>query len=250
MPTGTVSFKDGATTLPGGTAVALNAAGTAVLVVGKSTLTLGAHNFTAVYNPNTGFTTSTSSAIPFTITLALPANFSKPSAGAARVGVASTCNPGGWTYAGIFTYTWWQRANAASAWTAFASTASTAALPASYAAHQVKCQVVAYNPVGASVSAESAPVSVTLGAASRAVVRSRIIGKVKVGVALTAYRGVWTPAPTRYLYVWKIGTTVVSRTTKFRPAAKYKGKYLVLTVSALRTGYLTGVSTTARVRIA
>jgi hypothetical protein len=58
VPTGTVTFMDGATQL--GTPVTLTSAGTAAFT--SSTLTVGPHTITAKYNGDTNFTASTSSA--------------------------------------------------------------------------------------------------------------------------------------------------------------------------------------------
>ena len=57
-PTGTVTFKDGSTTL--GSPVALSG-GTAT--ISTSQLAVGSHSITAVYGGDTNFTTSTSSAL-------------------------------------------------------------------------------------------------------------------------------------------------------------------------------------------
>src|SRR5207244_5281932 len=62
VPGGTVSFKDGATTLA---TVAVDATGHAAYVT--SALTVGSHTITAVYSGNTNYNTSTSSAITQTV---------------------------------------------------------------------------------------------------------------------------------------------------------------------------------------
>ena len=58
LPTGTVTFRDGTTTLGTGT---LNGAGQATFTT--STLSVGTHSITAVYAGDTNFTTSTSAAL-------------------------------------------------------------------------------------------------------------------------------------------------------------------------------------------
>src|SRR5207302_6439180 len=60
-PTGTVTFKDGATTLGTGTL----SSGTATFAT--STLSVAAHSITAVYGGDTNFTGSTSSALTQTV---------------------------------------------------------------------------------------------------------------------------------------------------------------------------------------
>jgi hypothetical protein len=61
-PTGTVTFRDGSTTLGTGT---LNGAGQATFT--SSTLGVGAHSITAVYGGDTSFNTSTSAALAQTV---------------------------------------------------------------------------------------------------------------------------------------------------------------------------------------
>ena len=58
IPTGTVTFLDGSTTLGTGT---LNGSGIATF--STSALTVGSHSITVVYGGDTDFTTSTSSAL-------------------------------------------------------------------------------------------------------------------------------------------------------------------------------------------
>ena len=241
-PTGTVTFKDGVTTLKAD--VPVDASGQATYTVGKSTLSLGNHSFTAEYTPSGNFTASTSSAVAYSITLALPAALVGASAGAARVGVAASCNPGSWTYAGDFSYAWFLDA----AVTPFATAQSSGVLPAAHVGHKVKCVVTAFNPAGSTVST-SAQVTVAAGAASVAKTRAKILGTLLVGKTLTAYRGVWSPAPTSYLYQWKRGATIVSKTAAYKTTKLDRGKTLVLYVFAVRAGYLTGVSASLPVKI-
>jgi hypothetical protein len=241
-PTGTVTFKDGATTLQAG--VAVDASGVATYSVPQSTLSLGSHSFTAEYTPSGNFVASTSSAVAYSISLAKPGVIVGASAGTARVGAASTCNAGSWTYAGGFTYEWFLDA----AVTPFASTQSSGILPAAYVGHKMTCVVTAFNPAGSTIST-SAQVTVAAGAASKATTRAKIVGSLLVGKTLTAYRGVWTPAPTTYSYVWKRGATIISKTASYKTKAIDKGKSLVLYVYAARTGYLTGVSVSLPVKI-
>jgi hypothetical protein len=241
-PAGTVAFKDGVTTLAA--AVAVNATGVATYSIPPSTLAIGNHSFSAEYTPSGSFNGSTSSAVSYAVTLPKPGVIVGASAGAARVGVASTCNAGSWTYAGGFTYAWFLDA----AVTPFATTASSGILPAAYYNHKVKCVVTAFNPSGSTAST-AAQVTVAAGAASRATTRPKILGTLLVGKILSAYKGVWSPAPTSYSYVWKRGTLIVSRATTYKTTSLDKGKYLTLTVSAVRAGYLTGVASSLPVKI-
>ncbi len=94
VPTGTVTFKDGATTL-----------GTATLVSGKasytnSALTAGAHSITASYAGDAGDNASTSSAVTVTITAAVPAAPTAVTAvaGNAQVTLSWTASSGATSY--------------------------------------------------------------------------------------------------------------------------------------------------------
>ena len=70
IPSGTVSFKDGATILSSAT---LDATGTTTYLI--NTLSIGAHSITAVYSGDANFATSTSNALAITINAANPADF-------------------------------------------------------------------------------------------------------------------------------------------------------------------------------
>jgi hypothetical protein len=70
VPTGTVTFMDGSTTLGAGT---LNASGTATYTT--SSLAVGSHSIVASYGGNSSYSTSQSSAVSVTITSPAPADF-------------------------------------------------------------------------------------------------------------------------------------------------------------------------------
>ena len=250
-PTGTVVFKDGATVL--GAAVTLDTTGassTAVFTVPANTLGLGSHSFTAEYTPASAaaYNASMSTAVAYSVTISTlpaPQNVKPATIGAARVGVADTCNTGVWVFAWNYSYAWYLDASA----TPFSTSATTGLLPASYVGHKVKCVVTASSPGNAPVTSTSAQATVAAGAASVAKTKAKITGTPKVGKVLTAYKGVWSPAPTSYQYVWKRGSTIVGRSATYKATKADKGKTLVLYVYAVRTGYLTGVSVSAGVKI-
>jgi len=121
-------------------------------------------------------------------------------------------------------------------------------LPASYVNHVVSCVVTAKNP-GGQASASSAKAKVAAGAASRNTVRPKIVGSLAVGRVLVASRGTWVPAATTYLYVWKRGAVIVSKSAKYKTTARDKGKTLVVYVYAVRAGYVTGAAVSVAVRI-
>ncbi len=87
VPTGTVTFKDGATTLGTGT---LDGTGKATLTT--STLAVGAHTITAAYSGAATFSTSTSSAFALTITAAPASDFSITLSPATATVARSTTN--------------------------------------------------------------------------------------------------------------------------------------------------------------
>jgi hypothetical protein len=245
-PTGSVDVKEGATTLA--SAAVDPTTGNATAIVSGAALAFGSHTFSAAYVATGNFTSSsTTTSVTYTATLPAPSSLTAPSIGAARVGVADVCTAGTWLWAGGYAYSW--KLDAA----AFASTATTVKLPATALGHKVSCTVVASNPTG-STPLTTAQVTVAPGAAPIATTRAKILGTPKVGKVLTASKGVWTVSPvtpttSTYAYVWKIGSKIVSKAATYKPIATYKGKLLTLTVSAVRGGFLTGVSTSLSVKI-
>ncbi|MBI1378680.1 MAG: hypothetical protein GC157_14550 [Frankiales bacterium] len=245
-PTGAVSVKADGTEVGTGT---LDGSGEAVVTIPASTLTIGDHTLTADYAGNASFNaSSTASGTAYSITLAAPADVSAPTVGGARVGAASTCTAGVWTYAGTYSYAWYLD----SATTPFATTARTAALPAGYAGHRVTCTVTATNPAG-SASASSAAVKVALGAAPRATVRPSILGLYRgyalVGRTVKARVGSWSPRPSRYAYTWKVNGHVVSHRSSLRIGTAWRGKTLVLVVTTVKPGYATGAASSRGARV-
>lgn len=241
IPTGTVAITESASTYGSAT---VDASGNATVTIPASVLSVGAHSFTAAYTHSGSFGDSTSTPSSYAITLAVPANVSLPTISGARVGVASTCSAGTWTYAGTYSYAWYLDASV----TPFATTVTSGVLPASYVNHVVSCVVTAKNP-GGQATASSAKAKVAPGAASRNTVRPKIVGSLAVGRVLVASRGTWVPAATTYLYVWKRGAVIVSKTAKYKTTARDKGKTLVVYVYAVRAGYVTGAAVSVAVRI-
>ncbi|MGI8310858.1 Ig-like domain repeat protein [Saccharopolyspora hattusasensis] len=109
IPTGTVTFKDGATTL--GTA-ALIGGGVAILTVSNLSVSGGPHSLTAVYSGDATYATSTSAPVTLTITAAAtmtsltssanPSVFGQPVTFTATVTLTP---PGGGTPTGSVTFT-------------------------------------------------------------------------------------------------------------------------------------------------
>ena len=85
VPTGTVTFKDGATTL---STVTLNSSGIAVLA--KASFTAGNHTITAVYSGNTDLLTSTSPAVTLSVKAAATTTKVTSSANPSKAGKSVT----------------------------------------------------------------------------------------------------------------------------------------------------------------
>jgi len=102
-PTGTVTFKDGSTTI--GSAVAVSGTGVAAMTI--STLSAGTHSITANYSGDGNFNASSSSAQTLTVN-ATPFTVTVPAAVSASIGAATslytvTVTPGSAGYSGVVT---------------------------------------------------------------------------------------------------------------------------------------------------
>ncbi|MFF4901085.1 Tat pathway signal protein [Streptomyces sp. NPDC001068] len=80
----------------------------------------------------------------------------------------------------------------------------------------------------------------------------KITGTAKVGAKVTAATGSWSAAPTSYTYQWKADGKAVSGATaaSYTVPASLLGKKLTVTVTAVRSGWLSGSATSAAVTIA
>ncbi|MDH6218439.1 Tat pathway signal protein [Streptomyces pseudovenezuelae] len=80
----------------------------------------------------------------------------------------------------------------------------------------------------------------------------KITGTAKVGAKVTAAPGSWSAAPSSYTYQWKADGTTISGATAstYTVPASVVGKKLSVTVSALRSGWLSGTATSAAVTVA
>ncbi len=242
VPAGTVQFQVDGVAL--GSPVALTA-GTASLSV--AALAQGLRNLTAVYTPSAGsFTASTSAIVGFTVNASVP-TVVRPTVltGLARVGYVLTCSRGEFTNASTYSYEFLRNGVSVQ----FSSTVATRKMGASDVGVAFACRVIAASAGGALSSSTSAGLRVAAGKASVVKTRAAILGKRYVGQRLTAYRGVWSPAPTAYKYVWKRGAKIVSRGSFYKATRADRGKLVVLYVYAVRTGYLTGVSSSLAVRV-
>jgi len=276
-PAGTVTFSDGstdpATSL--GAASYNTATGVASLNIGKPDD--GAHHYIATFTPTdtasfSGDYNNDSSLTnpPLDVVIVpLPSVFSAPTvSGTAKVNSTVACSRGVWSNASTYSYAWYYGATTATVTTQFFTSASTSSvtLPAVTGGKYVKCQVKGANISGPTDSAPSANVKISLGSAPTiksptTTNRPKISGVAKVGKVLTAVKGTWSPTGTyTYSYVWKrypklvsgkpAGTAVKVGTAKtYKAVVKDKAKYLVLTITATRSGYSPGIQSSVPLKI-
>lgn len=88
--------------------------------------------------------------------------------------------------------------------------------------------------------------------AMRAATRPSIIGTARVDNILKASPGTWTATPTSYAYRWYANGAPISGATasSYKLTAKYLGKSITVAVTAKRSGWLPGTSTSAGKKVA
>ncbi|MGW3556019.1 hypothetical protein ACWDNT_01360 [Streptomyces sp. NPDC000963] len=167
--------------------------------------------------------------------------------GTAVVGGRVTASAGSWSPSGAsYTYQW--RANGV----AIAGAATAAyALPASLQGKQLSVAVTARaagQPTATSVSAAT----VVKGPAPGATRAPAVSGTVRVGGRVTAVVGTWSPAPTSYAYQWRANGVAIAGATAaaYTLPASVVGKKLTVTVTAHRTGHLSGSAASAGYTVA
>ncbi|RYG57010.1 MAG: hypothetical protein EON56_03215 [Alphaproteobacteria bacterium] len=71
-----------------------------------------------------------------------------------------------------------------------------------------------------------------------------MLGTAKVGRILTCSKGTWSPAATSYKYQWFRGTTALRGkvASTYKTVAADKGKLVTCKVTALKTGYTSGLA--------
>ncbi|WP_179199928.1 hypothetical protein [Streptomyces sp. NRRL B-24572] len=167
--------------------------------------------------------------------------------GTAVVGGKLTASAGSWSLpVDSLAYQW--RANGVAI---AGATASTYTLPSTLFGKQLSVAVTARKAGHPVVTATSAAV-VVKGVAPKPTTVPRVSGTVRVGSKVTAVVGTWTPAPTSYAYQWRANGVAIAGATgaSYVPVASTLGKKLTVTVTALRTGHLSGSYTTAGVTVA
>ncbi|MER5311135.1 hypothetical protein ABT034_25480 [Streptomyces sp. NPDC002773] len=131
------------------------------------------------------------------------------------------------------------------------ATASTYTLPSTLFGKQLSLAVTARKAGHPVVTAASSAV-VVKGVAPKATRAPYVYGAARVGSKVTAVVGAWSPAPTSYTYQWRANGVAIYGATasSYVPAASVLGKKLSVTVTAHRTGHLSGAATSAGVTVA
>ncbi len=153
-----------------------------------------------------------------------PHNSSAPKiSGAINAGSTVSCSAGTWTQNPTLKYKWVRSGS-----TATIATTPTLKITTAMVGKRLTCTITATR--GHAVTTVSTSTLANT-------VRPISIGAKTVGTLLTAKVGSWSPAPTSYRYVWKLGSVVVGTAATYRVKAQDRGGRLRLYVTAYRTGY-------------
>ncbi|MER7625628.1 hypothetical protein [Streptomyces sp. NPDC126503] len=184
---------------------------------------------------------------PVTVVAPIRATAVPRISGTAVVGGKVTATSGTWSPAGeSYAYQW--RANGVAIGGA---TGSSYVVPATLQGKQLSVAVTARrtgHPVVTSVSAAL----LVKGVAPKPTRNPSFTGSARVGGKVTAAVGTWTPAPTSYGYQWRANGVAIggaTGSTYVIPAA-HLGKKLTVTVTAHRTGHLSGSATSGYYTVA
>ncbi|MCX4982682.1 hypothetical protein [Streptomyces sp. NBC_00572] len=167
--------------------------------------------------------------------------------GTAVVGGKVTAKAGSWSLpVDSLAYQW--RANGVAI---AGATASTYTIPSTLQGKQLSLAVIARKAGHPTLTAVSGSV-VVKGVAPKATKAPSVSGTVRVGSKVSAVVGTWSPAPTSYAYQWRANGVAISGATgsSYVPVASVLGKKLTVTVTAHRTGHLSGAATTAGYTVA
>jgi hypothetical protein len=234
--TGTVQFKDGATNL-GAAVPTVSGVATKAAVA----LAAGSHNLTAVFTSSdqNAFLSSTSPVTTFVV--AGPASV----IGTKKVGSTITCSSAS-TPGATKAYVWYRGTTMSSI------TTSTLKLPASWYNYTVKCAVkTTHNAVTVTQTSPTSTTKVAAGTALKYTKRPYITGTLHVARTLTCNHGTWSPTATSYKYQWyRSGTVLSGRTAStYKTVTADKGRTMTCKVTALKTGYHSGVATSVGKKI-
>ncbi|WP_395362371.1 hypothetical protein ACHGLA_21210 [Streptomyces sp. YH02] len=161
--------------------------------------------------------------------------------GSSVVGSTVTAKPGSWSLpVDSLSYQW--RANGVAI---AGATASTYPISSSVLGKQLSVAVIARkagHPTLTSVSTAA----LVKGVAPKPTKLPYVSGSTRVGNKMTAVVGTWSPAPTSYAYQWRANGVAISGATgsTYVIGGAVAGKKLSVTVTAHRTGHLSGAYTT------
>ncbi|MFE5339953.1 hypothetical protein ACFQ80_07010 [Isoptericola sp. NPDC056578] len=160
--------------------------------------------------------------------------------GTARVGTALTAITPSWDPAARLTYQW-----LASGQPLTGATARTFTPPSSLRGKSLSVKVTATRAGHTTVSRTSASKAVAAGVFSAP--KPTISGTPKVGAKVTAARGTWSPAASRYTYQWSVNGKAVpgASSSSYTIRTKDRGAKLTVTLRGTRTGYTTAPVTSA-----
>ncbi|MEU6883386.1 PT domain-containing protein [Streptomyces sp. NPDC046712] len=163
--------------------------------------------------------------------------------GTVAVGAQVTAGNGSWSVTpDSYTYQWKADGVAIAG-----ATAATYTAPASLLGKKLSVAVTAHKAGHPAVTASSAAVALAKGVAPKATKVPSMSGAIRVGTKVTAVVGTWSPAPTSYTYQWKANGVAIAGATgaSYTLPSSVLGKKLSVTVTAHRTGHLSGSATTA-----
>lgn len=223
---GTVQFKDGATNLGAPVAVVEGVA----TKTGVALTAVGTRSITAVFtSADENLYLNSTSTAKSVVVAGVPAITGVPQVGKL---IACTTSAGGtqtfaWTVNGVVS----------------SVTSKSLTVPAAWAAKTVFCR--ATFTVGANnVVQTSLAKKIALGAKLVATVKPKVLGIAKVGKILTCSKGTWSPTATSYKYQWFRGTVAIRGkvASTYRTVALDKRKFVTCKVTALKTGYTSGLA--------
>ncbi|WP_150161518.1 hypothetical protein [Streptomyces venezuelae] len=161
--------------------------------------------------------------------------------GTAVIGGKVTAAAGSWTPAAdAYAYQW--RADGVAI---AGATASTYTIPAALQGRQLSLAVTARKAGHPTLTAVSGAVLVK-GLAPKPAKAPSVSGAVRVGDKVTVLVGTWSPSPTSYAYQWRADGVAIAGATgpSYVPVGSVRGRKLTVTVTAHRTGHLSGAYTT------
>ncbi|MFE5975602.1 hypothetical protein ACFQ64_25960 [Streptomyces sp. NPDC056460] len=168
--------------------------------------------------------------------------------GSSAVGSTVTAKPGSWSLpVDSLSYQW--RANGVAI---AGATASTYTISSAVRGKQLSVAVIARKAGHPTLTSVSTAALVNAGVAPKPTRVPYVSGVTRVGSKLTAVVGTWAPAPTSYAYQWRADGVAISGATgaTYTPVAALRNKKLTVTVTAHRTGHLSGSHTTAGYTVA